>query len=133
MNKKTRRLMWHLQRTGVTDMKYTCPCCGHTEEITTEKNIKAHQPHEERAFETFRTNYKGKKRGLETEFNNFKKHKDWRTVLPKLHKMNIKWGCEEKFIPHLQTFINQRRWEMIADEPVKQTNPYGEQHDWRKS
>ena len=133
MNKKTRRLMWHLQRTGVTDMKYTCPCCGHTEEITTEKNIKAYQPHEERAFETFRTNYKGKKRGLETEFNNFKKHKDWRTVLPKLHKMNIKWGCEEKFIPHLQTFINQRRWEMIADEPVKQTNPYGEQHDWRKS
>ena len=133
MNKKTRRLMWHLQRTGVTDMKYTCPCCGHTEEITTEKNIKAHQPHEERAFETFRTNYKGKKRGLETEFNNFKKHKDWRTVLPKLHKMNIKWGCEEKFIPHLQTFINQRRWEMIADEPVKQTNPYGQQHDWRKS
>lgn len=114
-------------------MKYTCPCCGHTEEITTEKNIKAHQPHEERAFETFRINYKGKKRGLETEFNNFKKHKDWRTVLPKLHKMNIKWGCEEKFIPHLQTFINQRRWEMIADEPVKQTNPYGKQHDWRKS
>ena len=133
MNKKMRRLMWHLRRTGVTDMKYTCPCCGHTEEITTEKNIKAHQPHEERAFETFRINYKGKKRGLETEFNNFKKHKDWRTVLPKLHKMNIKWGCEEKFIPHLQTFINQRRWEMIADEPVKQTNPYGEQHDWRKS
>jgi len=125
--------MWHLRRTGVTDMKYTCPCCGHTEEITTEKNIKAHQPHEERAFETFRTNYKGKKRGLETEFNNFKKHKDWRTVLPKLHKMNIKWGCEEKFIPHLQTFINQRRWEMFADEPVKQTNPYGKQHDWRKS
>jgi len=133
MNRKIRRLMWHLRRTGVTDMKYTCPCCGHTEEITTEKNIKAHQPHEERAFETFRTNYKGKKRGLETEFNNFKKHKDWRTVLPKLHKMNIKWGCEEKFIPHLQTFINQRRWEMIADEPVKQTNPYGKQHDWRKS
>mgnify|MGYP003676514916 FL=1 len=113
-------------------MKYTCPCCGHTEEITTEKNIKAHQPHEERAFETFRTNYKGKKRGLETEFNNFKKHKDWRTVLPKLHAMNIKWGCEEKFIPHLQTFINQRRWEMIEDvKPV--VNPYGQQHDWRKS
>ncbi len=124
--------MWHIQRTGVTDMEYTCPCCGHTEEITQEKNIKAHQPHEEVAFETFRTNYKGKKRGLETEFNNFKKHKDWRTVLPKLHAMNIKWGCEEKFIPHLQTFINQRRWEMIEDvKPV--VNPYGQQHDWRKS
>jgi len=132
MNKKLRRLMWHIQRTGVTDMEYTCPCCGHTEEITPEKNIKAHQPHEEVAFETFRTNYKGKKRGLETEFNNFKKHKDWRTVLPKLHAMNIKWGCEEKFIPHLQTFINQRRWEMIEDvKPV--VNPYGQQHDWRKS
>jgi wobble nucleotide-excising tRNase len=132
MNKRLRRLMWHIQRTGVTDMEYTCPCCGHKEEITTEKNIKAHQPHEERAFETFRTNYKGKKRGLETEFNNFKKHKDWRTVLPKLHSMNIKWGCEDKFIPHLQTFINQRRWEMIEDvKPV--VNPYGEQHNWRKS
>ena len=31
-----------------------CPCCGH--KITTDKNIKAHQPHEEVAFETFRSN-----------------------------------------------------------------------------
>ena len=127
MNKKIRRLLWHLQRTGLP-MKTNCPCCG--QEIQQQKNIKAHQPHEEQAFEKFRTNYKGKKRGLDTEFSNFKKHKDWRTVLPKLHNMNIKWGCETKYIPHLATFINQRRWEMIED--VKPTvNPYGEQHDWR--
>ena len=105
----------------------TCPCCG--QEIQQQKNIKAHQSHEEQAFETFRTNYKGKKRGLHTEFDNFKKHKDWRSVLPKLHAMNIKWGCETKYIPHLATFINQRRWEMVED--VKPTvNPYGEQHNW---
>ena len=127
--------MWHIQRTGVTDMEYTCPCCGHTEEITPEKNIKAHQPHEERAFETFRTNYKGKKRGLDTEINNLIKHKDWINIIGILYQDKDKYfkGEDVRYIPHLQTFINQRRWEMFADEPVKQTNPYGQQHDWRKS
>ena len=123
--------MWHIQRTGVTDMEYTCPSCGHTEELTTDTKTKPTEQ-ERNMFEQFRLVYKGKKRGLETEFNNFKKHKDWRTVLPKLHAMNINWGCETKYIPHLATFINQRRWEMIEDvKPV--VNPYGQQHDWRKS
>ena len=105
-----------------------CTCCG--QEIQQlPKKIKGHQPHEEQAFEAFRTNYKGKKRGLHTEFDNFKKHKDWRSVLPNLLLMNIKWGCETKYIPHLATFINQRRGEMVDD--VKPTvNPYGEQHNW---
>lgn len=83
-------------------------------------------------FETFRFNYKGKKRGLETELANYIKHKDWRRILPKLEAMNISWDCETKYIPHLATFINQRRWEMVED--VKPTvNPYGEQHDWRNT
>ena len=84
---------------------------------------------ETQMFETFRFKYKGKKRGLETELTNFTKHTDWRQVLPKLERMDIKWGCETKYIPHLATFINQRRWEMVDD--VKPTvNPYGEQHNW---
>ena len=124
--------MWHLQRTGVTDMKYTCPCCGHTEEITTDKKVKPTQDERE-MFETFRLKYRGKKRGLDTELNNLLKHKDWKKVIQELYDNSYYKGEDVRYIPHLQTFINQRRWEMFADEPVKQTNPYGEQHDWRKS
>lgn len=127
MNKKIRRLLWHLQRTGLP-MKTTCPCCG--QEIITQATKNSPNSIERTMFETFRLKYKGKKRGLDTELSNFIKHKDWRQVLPKLDRMDIKWGCETKYIPHLATFINQRRWEMIED--VKPTvNPYGEQHDWR--
>ena len=134
MNKKTSRLMWHLQRTGVTDMKYTCPCCGHTEEITTDKKPKP-TGQERNMFEAFRVAYKGKKRGLDTELNNLMKHKDWINIIGILYQDKDKYfkGEDVRYIPHLQTFINQRRWEMFADEPVKQTNPYGQQHNWRTS
>lgn len=132
MNKKTRRLMWHLQRTGVTDMKYTCPCCGHTEEITTDKKTKPTEEQRE-MFETFRIKYKGKKRGLDTELNNLLKHKDWQKVIKELYENTYYKDEDIRYIPHLQTFINQRRWEMFADEPVKQTNPYGQEFNWRKS
>lgn len=132
MNKKTRRLMWHLQRTGVTDMKYTCPCCGHTEEITTDKKTKPTEEQRE-MFETFRIKYRGKKRGLDTELNNLLKHKDWQKVIKELYENTYYKDEDIRYIPHLQTFINQRRWEMFADEPVKQTNPYGQEFNWRKS
>ena len=132
MNKKTRRLMWHLQRTGVTDMKYTYPCCGHTEEITTDKKTKPTEEQRE-MFETFRIKYKGKKRGLDTELNNLLKHKDWQKVIKELYENTYYKDEDIRYIPHLQTFINQRRWEMFADEPVKQTNPYGQEFNWRKS
>lgn len=132
MNKKTRRLMWHLQRTGVTDMKYTCPCCGHTEEITTDKKTKPTKEERE-MFETFRIKYRGKKRGLDTELNNLLKHKDWQKIIKELYENTYYRDEDIRYIPHLQTFINQRRWEMFADEPVKQTNPYGQEFNWRKS
>ena len=132
MNKKTRRLMWHLQRTGVTDMKYTCPCCGHTEEITTDKKTKPTKEERE-MFETFRIKYRGKKRGLDTELNNLLKHKDWQKVIKELYENTYYKDEDIRYIPHLQTFINQRRWEMFADEPVKQTNPYGQEFNWRQS
>lgn len=77
---------------------------------------------EEQLFDKFRKAYKGSKRGLPTEFTNFKKkHKDWREVLPILlpayeaqqAKRNAarEQGC---FVPqekNLQTYINQRCWE----------------------
>ena len=124
--------MWHLQRTGVTDMKYTCPCCGHTEEITTDKKTKPTKEERE-MFETFRIKYRGKKRGLDTELNNLLKHKDWQKIIKELYENTYYKDEDIRYIPHLQTFINQRRWEMFADEPVKQTNPYGQEFNWRKS
>lgn len=72
-------------------------------------------------FDEFRKAYPGTKRGLETEFKNFKKHTDYKNVVkelsPALAKL-IEWrrASETKgnFVPQypmLQTWINQRRWE----------------------
>ena len=77
---------------------------------------------DELVFDTFRRAYKGTKRGLNTEFTNFKKkNKDWREVLPLLlplyeqqqtkRQKALTEGC---FVPqekNLQTYINQRCWE----------------------
>ena len=77
---------------------------------------------EELIFEEFRDIYLGKARGLKTEFEHFKKkHKDWREVLPLLkpayerqcaEKIATKGKIDTNYEPHLQTYINQRRWEM---------------------
>ena len=77
---------------------------------------------EEQMFDKFRKMYRGTKRGLQTEFTNFKKkHKDWREVLVILlpsyqaqqtkREQALRQGC---FVPqekNLQTYINQRCWE----------------------
>ena len=83
-------------------------------------------------FEDFRLRYGGKKRGLDTELNNFiKKIKDWKIVLPTLSTVNLDFDVTEKrYIPHLQTFINQRKWEMMTPGKPK-PQPY-EEFDWRK-
>lgn len=73
-------------------------------------------------FEKFRLAYRGRKRGLSTEFANLKsKHKDWRQVVPILHDVIQKQHAirEHKkksgeFVPewkNLQTWINNRCWE----------------------
>lgn len=72
-------------------------------------------------FETFRRAYDGKKRGLDTEFDVLKKHKDWRKVvlrLPTVIEAQGRWREEARrhgaFVPgwpNLQTWLNQRRWE----------------------
>jgi len=113
----------------------TCPCCGHR---FNPKKQKSKKPNDEELaeFDKFRLGYQGKKRGLETEMHNFIKHKDWRNVLPILSTINLNFDVsDKKYIPHLQTFINQRRWEMMdIKAPVTEgTNPYGQEHDWRNS
>ena len=99
-------------------------------EIPKEKEIVSTE--QKKLFEDFRIKYLGKKRGFDTEFENFiKKHKDWNIVLPKLAKMKLEFGVtEKKFIPHLQTFINGRNWEMMEEVKV-QSKPYGDEFNWR--
>ncbi len=84
-------------------------------------------------FEKFRVSYPNTKGGLETEFKNFKKHKDWKANLNKLlpalkkeiaHKSKLKE--QGKFCPewkNLQTWLSKRCWENEFEEiaePKKQ-------------
>lgn len=80
------------------------------------------QNSQEDIFEAFRKIYKGSKRGLKTELENFKKkHKDWREVLPILkeayeQQLAIKEEARNRgcFVPqekNLSTYLNQRCWE----------------------
>lgn len=70
-------------------------------------------------FDVFRKAYPGTKRGLGTEFENFRrKHKDWREVLPLLLPAAKAYaeqartrGTSKEYIKHLQTWINNRCWE----------------------
>ena len=94
--------------------------------------IKTPTGQERNMFEAFRVKYRGKKRGLETELANLMKHKDWSNIIGQLYQDKDKYHKDEnvKYIPHLATFINQRRWEMVEDDKPT-VNPYGDQHDWR--
>jgi hypothetical protein len=90
-------------------------------EMNTEMNTKDF-------FEIFRKEYKGSKKGLETEFKNFKKHNDYKEVLPLLLpalENQIRWKKIELEIDdftaqwkNLQTWINQRCWEEEPPEKV---------------
>lgn len=91
-----------------------------------------------KVFDIFRKQYPGTKRGLETEYSNFKKkHKDYRAcvslLLPALRQL-IGWRENKKasgqFVPeyaNLSTWINQRRWEAelesADDVSVSSFNP----------
>jgi hypothetical protein len=83
------------------------------------------------AFELFRKLYPGSKRGLDTEYNNLcKKHDDYKNIIPLLSaslENQINWRTEmiaaKMFVPEwkmLQTWINQRCWEM--EKPTIQNN-----------
>ncbi len=86
-----------------------------------EQQIRNNGDLEKDQFETFRKSYSGTKRGLDTEFQNFKKHRDWKVVLQTLMESYNNQQSERskakengQFVPqmpNLQTYINQRRWE----------------------
>jgi hypothetical protein len=87
----------------------------------------------EKSFEEFRQAYPGVKRGLETEFKDLKKHKDWKQIIPLLQNaLRQQYHAREKnrenghFVPewkHLKTYINQRGWEEeISINTNKNTN-----------
>lgn len=75
----------------------------------------------EQQFEEFRKAYKGSKRGLAVEFENFKKkNPNWREIVPllmpalqRLEEWRKNAEAAGEFVPswaNLQTWINQKRW-----------------------
>jgi hypothetical protein len=82
--------------------------------------------HYKNVFDEARKSYPGTKRGLSTEFENYrKKHSDWMKVLPLLkpaieRQTRTLWAdTNKRYIPHFLTWLNQRRWEL-------ETEPTGE-------
>tara|TARA_R100001244_G_scaffold57750_1_gene48877 strand:+ start:551 stop:898 length:348 start_codon:yes stop_codon:yes gene_type:complete len=114
-------------------MKIKCPHCDKMIEKTGSESKQKNPTDEELIeFDIFRDAWQGKKRGLLTEMDNFiKKHKDWREILPTLNQLYLDYD-DQRYIPHFQTFINQRKWEMFGTKP-KMSKPYGEELDWRRS
>lgn len=82
-------------------------------------------------FNEFRVLYQGTKRGLQTEFGVFKKHKDWKEVLPNLKsiiqnqiKVRNNKKAKNEFVPewkNLQTWLNNRCWEEVTT--ISYNNP----------
>jgi hypothetical protein len=92
---------------------------------------KKEPPPEELIFDEGRKLFPGTKRGLETEYENFKKkHKDWKNAVylikPAIeneieHKRRLK--AKSQFVPewkNFQTWINQRCWEQEFFENKKE-------------
>lgn len=92
-------------------------------------------------FNLFRKKYLGTKNGNETEFKNFQKHKDWKTVLPLLATAIDNQISEreqkilnKQFVPewkNLQTWINKRCWEQEVTLPKEKTQQQTERPDYR--
>jgi hypothetical protein len=91
-------------------------------------------------FEEFRKKYPGTKRGAEAEIESFKKkYKDWMKIIPLLipcleNQIKVKKTMTDKniFVPqwaHLQTFLNQRKWEEFQEVPadVNKFNLFGKE------
>jgi len=86
------------------------------------------------AFENFRKVYPGTKDGLQIEFKNFKRHKDWRECLPLLlpaierqkaqKEANLSRGAWQPEWRHLKTWVNQRGWEdeIAPAQPQSKSN-----------
>jgi len=96
-------------------------------------NKKGRENYEEykQIFEKFRKLYRGTKNGLEKEFKNFQKHKDWELAIHNLceavgreieHKKQLRdnKGFDKRW-KHLTTWINQRCWEDEHEQLDKST------------
>ena len=74
---------------------------------------------EKNVFDISRRKYPGTKRGLDTEFDYFRKtHSDWKEALPLLEPAVVnqakKWkaeGTAKRYIPHFKTWLYNRFWE----------------------
>ena len=90
-------------------------------------------------FEEFRKSYPGTKRGLEIEYENFrKKNKNWKEILPQLlpslqnqHFARLEKAKKGGFVPewkNMATWINQKCWEEeivvnnIGNETIRTNN-----------
>lgn len=121
----------------------TIPYSKHTdsntykkEDTNVSKKVLFYPTEEEKSvFEEFRKKYPGAKRGLKTELDLLvKKHKDWHDVIPILNKAIDAENRKRKeakdadsFYPNpknLQTYINNRSWELFTDEPDYDENEY---------
>uniref|UniRef100_A0A6H1ZS87 Lin1244/Lin1753-like N-terminal domain-containing protein n=1 Tax=viral metagenome TaxID=1070528 RepID=A0A6H1ZS87_9ZZZZ len=90
-------------------------------EDNNKRNKRNKTNNDKEVFESFRKIYPGIKRGLNTEFKDFQKHKDWQDVLPTLITIinNQISNCkrlkmQKEFVPewkHLTTWLNKRCWE----------------------
>jgi hypothetical protein len=93
-------------------------------------------------FDSFRKNYPGTKKAIDTEFSNFKKHKDWREVLPllddalkKQKEARAARARQRKFVPewkNLQTWINQRCWEEEISTDTQTPKKYISEDEFTK-
>lgn len=95
--------------------------------------MKNPKPPYKEIFELARKAYPGVKRGLDTEFDYFrKKHRDWKDVLPLLSpvikEQAEKWDktfTAKQFIPHFKTWIFNRKWEEtegVTESPEEKMN-----------
>ena len=78
-------------------------------------------------FDQARKLFKGTKRGLQTEYDNFtKKHKDWKDILPLLKPavtQQIEWRAEDgRYWKNFKTWINNRCWEETKGVSQKRGN-----------
>lgn len=86
-------------------------------------------------FDLARKEFYGIKRGLQTEFDNFRKqHRDWKKILPLLlpaikyqiaNRQQLK--SKREFVPppkHFKTWINNSCWEETAPEQPRKQKPF---------
>ena len=115
--------------------KYKIKLYTNSLQTVKDKDIDKDEDKDKDIFDEIRKFYPGTKRGLNTEFSNFKRHKDWKLCLSLLKpaiEQQIKWRelaktGEDSFIPpwkNFKTWINNRCWEDEMPTIKKKPDPY---------